>query len=90
MIAMRAARSPEFILLLLVAATLLSYASWAEGAIEPRLSGSVVLIIAFLKARLIGIRFMELHEAVLPLRIAFEAWVVIVCAVLLVMFGMAP
>ena len=52
--------------------------------------GSVVLIIAFLKARLIGIRFMELHEAVLALRIAFEAWVVIVCAVLLVLFGMEP
>ena len=50
----------------------------------------MVLIIAFLKARLIGIRFMELHEAVLALRIAFEAWVVIVCAVLLVLFGMEP
>lgn len=50
----------------------------------------MILIIAFLKARLIGIRFMELHDAVLPLRIAFEAWAVLACTVLLVMFAMAP
>lgn len=86
---MRALRSPDFVWLLLVVATLLSYVSWAEGALAPNRTGSVILIIAFLKARLIGIRFMELHEAVLPLRFAFEAWAVIVCAVLLLMFGMA-
>jgi membrane-bound ClpP family serine protease len=85
---MRALRSPNVVWLLLVAATLLSYASWAEGALAPNRAGSAVLVIAFLKARLIGIRFMELHEAVLPLRLAFETWVVVVCTVLLVMFGM--
>jgi hypothetical protein len=87
---MRALRSPEFVWLLLVLATLLSYASWAEGALEPNRAGAAVLIIAFLKARLIGTRFMELREAVWPLRAAFEIWVVAVCVVLLVMFGMAP
>lgn len=86
---MRALRSPDVVWLLLVAATLLSYMSWAEGALAPNRTGSVVIVIAFLKARLIGIRFMELHEAALPLRLAFEAWAVLVCAVLLVMFGMA-
>lgn len=75
---------------LLVAATLLSYASWLDaGWIDPRIAGSVVIVIALAKAWLIGMRFMELGEAILPLRLAYALWVLIVGAVLLAMFWQA-
>ena len=76
-------RSPIAVWMLLVLLTLLSYGSWAEGALTGRsIAGSAVIIIAFLKARLIGLHFMELNEAVVPLRIAFEIWALVTGAVL--------
>jgi hypothetical protein len=83
-------RSPVSIWVLLVALTLLSYISWAESAVvDAHLAGTAVLLLAFLKARLIGLHYMELRNAVLPLRILFEAWVVVVCSTLMVMFWAA-
>ncbi|WP_340314512.1 cytochrome C oxidase subunit IV family protein [Rhizorhabdus argentea] len=83
-------RSPLSIWVLLVALTLISYISWAESSVaDARLAGTAVLLLAFLKARLIGLHYMELRDAVLPLRILFEAWVVVVCSTLVVMFWAA-
>ncbi|WP_205698777.1 cytochrome C oxidase subunit IV family protein [Conexibacter sp. SYSU D00693] len=39
---------------------------------------AVALAVAFLKIRWIGLDFMELRHAPLALRVAFEAWVVLV------------
>jgi hypothetical protein len=67
--------------LLLVAATL---ASWLVGADHG--TGSViavvVLAIAALKIRLVGLDFMELRRAPVPLRAAFEVYCVALWAVL--------
>ena len=67
--------------LLLVAATL---ASWLVGADHG--TGSVVavvvLAIAAAKIRLVGLDFMELRSAPVPLRTAFEAYCVALWAVL--------
>lgn len=83
-------RSPVSIWMLLVALTLMSYISWAESSVvDARLAGTAVLLLAFLKARLIGLHYMELRDGVLPLRILFEAWVVVVCSTLVVMFWAA-
>ncbi|MDB5702318.1 MAG: hypothetical protein JWL66_2517 [Sphingomonadales bacterium] len=85
-----ALRSPVAVWLLLVILTLLSYASWAEGtSADGRIAGSAVIVIAFVKARLIGLDFMEIRGAMFLLRSLFEAWVFIVCAVLVVMFWTA-
>lgn len=63
-------RSPVSIWMLLVALTLMSYISWAESSVvDARLAGTAVLLLAFLKARLIGLHYMELRDGVLPLRI---------------------
>lgn len=87
---MAALRSPIAVWLLLMLLTLLSYASWAEAALaDGPIAGSAVIVIAFLKVRLIGHHFMDLREAILPLRIVFEAWAVIVCVLLLGMFWVA-
>lgn len=77
--------------LLLVGLTLLSYLSWLDaGWIDPRVAGSIVIVIALVKAWLIGMRFMELDHAVQPLRLAYAGWVLVVGVVLLTMFALAP
>jgi len=83
-------RSPLSIWVVLVAATLLSYGVQLETIrADPRLPGSIILIIAFFKVRLIGLRYMEIDEAVLPLRAAFEVWVFAMALVLLTLFWVA-
>lgn len=67
--------------LLLVAATVISWAVGAEHG-----TGSmvvlVVLAIAALKVRLVGLDFMELRHAPIPLRAAFELYCFTIWAVL--------
>jgi hypothetical protein len=75
--------------LLLVLATLISWES-ARGDGSLRLATSAVLAIAFLKVRCIGLEFMELRTAPLPLRLIFEAWVAGVCAALLALYWLSP
>ena len=59
--------------LVLIVATLVSFALGADHA-----TGSVmvvvVLAIAAIKVRLVGLDFMELRRAPMPLRVAFEAY----------------
>jgi hypothetical protein len=74
--------------LLLVAATLVSWET--REASDPRLATSAVLVIALMKARLIGLEYMELRRAPLPLRIGFEVWVLVVCAALLALYWRSP
>ncbi|MGK2912948.1 MAG: cytochrome C oxidase subunit IV family protein [Porticoccaceae bacterium] len=47
-----------------------------------------VVVIAFIKARFVFLEFMELRTAPLPLRLAFEAWTILVCGTLLVLYGL--
>lgn len=75
--------------LVLLAATFLSWES-AHSAGGYRLASTVVLLIAFLKARLIGWEFMELRTAPRVLRFIFEAWVVLACATLLALYWLSP
>ena len=75
--------------LLLVLATLLSWESAHLGD-DHRLSTSIVLVIAFIKARFVGLEFMELRDAPLPLRLIFELWVLLACAALLILYWLSP
>ena len=45
-----------------------------------------ILIITFVKVRYVFLDFMELRNAPLPLRLAFEAWAVIVCSMLIFLY----
>lgn len=71
---------------LLVAASLLSWESMAIAGDDARIARAAILVIAFVKVRMVGLEFMELRHAPLPLRIGFEAWGAIVCGALLVLF----
>ncbi|MEO6588636.1 MAG: cytochrome C oxidase subunit IV family protein, partial [Pyrinomonadaceae bacterium] len=83
--------SPTGTWLILVIGTLLSYLSVIEAQwVDPRVAGSVVILIALVKAWLIGMRFMELDEAVLPLKFAYNAWVATVGVILLTALALAP
>ena len=73
----------------LVVATLVSWES-AQVARDRRLAISTVLVIAFVKVRFIGMEFMDLRTAPLPLRLAFELWLVVVCSALLALYWLSP
>lgn len=75
--------------LVLVAATLFSWES-ARSSGDYRLASSAVLLIAFVKARLIGLEFMELRAAPLALRLIFEGWAGTACAGLLALYWWSP
>ena len=75
--------------LLLVVATLFSWESAHVGR-DHRLATGAVLVIAFIKVRFVGLEFMELRVAPLPLRLIFEAWVVLACAALLILYWLSP
>jgi hypothetical protein len=76
----------SLIWLVLVVATLISWWIGAGDAANPHLGTAVVLIVAFFKARLVGLYFMELRDAPLPLRLLLEGYCLTVCMTLLVMY----
>lgn len=53
------------------------------------LAGFSILLIAFVKIRFIGMYFMELRHAPVILRVAFEAYCIVTCSVLVVIFAMS-
>lgn len=66
--------------LLLVFAT---SGSWILGSES---QGTALMLVAFIKVRLVGLHFMELRSAPLALRTLFEAYVVVVFTVVIVMY----
>lgn len=79
-----------WIWLLLVALTTMS---WEVGdghttgaGISAAMVTPILLLVAFFKVRMVGMHFMELKTAPLPLRLLFEAWVIVTCGVLLLIY----
>jgi caa(3)-type oxidase subunit IV len=68
--------------IVLILATVVSWTLGTQhGFSNYTLASVVILIIAFIKVRLVGLYFMELREAPPVLRGLFEAYCIIVCAV---------
>jgi hypothetical protein len=65
-------------------------ASWAMGhgmgirAIRD--AGVAIIVVAFIKVRFVILEFMEVRHAPLPMRIVGEAWVLLICAVLILLY----
>lgn len=74
--------------LFLVAATVVSWALGTDhGFVDNTTAASVtVLVVAFVKVRFVGLYFMELKDAPLPLRALLEVWCVVVCCLVLGFF----
>jgi len=49
-------------------------------------ASSVIVLVAFVKVRLVGLYFMELREAPIALRGLFEGYCLVVCALVLTMY----
>lgn len=63
---------------------LATVASWALGTDHgfvdnTKAASLIVLVVAFVKVRFVGLYFMELKDAPLPLRALIEAYCLIVC-----------
>ena len=70
--------------LLLVVATVISWmlgANYGPGNHEA--ATVTVMVVSFVKVRFVGLYFMELRHAPLPLRLGFEAYVLVVCGAVL-------
>jgi hypothetical protein len=65
----------------LVVATVVSWALGTDhGFVESTRAASLaVLVVAFVKVRFVGLYFMELKDAPLPLRALIEAYCLVVC-----------
>ena len=57
-----------------------------EDYLEPLIPGLIIILIAFLKVRLILMYFMELRIAPQPWRGLFEAWMAVACAVVMLLY----
>jgi caa(3)-type oxidase subunit IV len=76
--------------IVLILATIVSWTlGTTHGFNNYTLASVVILIIAFIKVRLVGLYFMELREAPTVLRGLFEAYCIIVCAVVVGAFLLA-
>jgi len=80
----------KIVWLLLVSLTFLSWwlgeqsVGYNEGNL--RAVTTILMLVGFFKVRLVGLYFMELHRAPWPLRLSFETWIVVTCAVILILY----
>lgn len=74
---------------LLVVATFVSFdgARFGTGDNAHAMATALIMVIAFLKVRYIGLEFMELRHAPLPLRLGFEFWSAAVCVAILALYA---
>lgn len=72
---------------ILIAATLLSWYLGADHGIHNhRVATTVILLVAFVKVRFVGLYFMELRDAPSRLRTLFEAHCLMVCTAMLTVY----
>lgn len=70
--------------LLLVTGTIASWLIDRElGSSGSTLAGTSIIVIAFIKVRFVMVEFMETRVAPLSLRVAGEAWCILMCVVLI-------
>jgi hypothetical protein len=70
----------------LIVATLVSWRIGTDHGVHASLATAVVLVVAFVKVRFVGVYFMELRSAPVWLRSVFEGYCLVVCTVLIVMY----
>lgn len=83
-------KSATGIWLLLSIATIVTTWGLSKDGLDPAIATCFIFVIAGWKVRLVLLQFMELKEAPWPLRLAFEAWVLIVSGLILAFYFQAP
>jgi len=70
---------------------LLTLVSWRlDASVDGAWIGTAVLLVAFFKARLVLMEFMEVRSAAPGLRWVCEAWVVVACTAVIATYWLAP
>lgn len=86
----RSSRTAVAVWAALVVATLLSWWLGIHESGDPgdgaSIGGILVLVITFVKVRFVGRHFMDVRDAPLALRLAFDVYVVAVCTALCVLY----
>jgi heme/copper-type cytochrome/quinol oxidase subunit 4 len=70
----------------LIIATLISWRVGTDHHFAAELATTVVVVVAFIKVRFVGLYFMELRNAPAPLRLIFEGYCLVVCAVVIMIY----
>ncbi len=68
-------------------ATLVSWGFGHGRHIDPHTAGIAVIVIAFVKIRYVILDFMELRTAPIGMRVAAEAWCIVVCSALVLLYA---
>ena len=71
----------------LIAITAFSY--WLgtnQGTSDHKVATVALMAVAFTKVRFVGMYFMELRGAPLPLKLLFQGWCVVVCCAVLTLY----
>jgi len=79
-----------WVVLILITVASLESVRLKGHVIDERLQGAAVIILAFIKVRLIILDFMEIRHAPVPLRVALEAWMGVICAALITLLFYTP
>jgi len=74
------------VLAILMALTLLSWQMLFSVKLEPKTIGTLLLLLAFVKVQLIISKYMELNKAIVPIRIAFWMWTIVVGGISILMY----
>ena len=56
-------------------------------ALSSRTASTIIMAIAFVKVRMVILSFMEIKEAIMPLRLLFETWVIVVFSAIIYMLS---
>lgn len=83
-------RTATRVWLLLMLATVVTTWVLSKDAIAARIGTIAIFVIAAYKVRLVLLHFMELRTAPLPLRLVFEAWVLVVTAAVIGIYLQTP
>lgn len=83
-------RHASLIWLLLMAATIFTTWVLAKDGFSARVGTVAIFALAAYKVRLVLLHFMELRHAPLPLRLVFEAWVLVVTAAVVAVYLRTP
>lgn len=84
------ARSSSRVWLLLMLATIVTTWWLSKDAFSAKVGTVSIFLIAAFKVRLVLLHFMELRHAPVPLRLVFEAWVLVVTAAVVGIYLQAP
>lgn len=76
---------------ILIAATLVTWYLGSDHGIHNHHTATVaILLVAFIKVRFVGLYFMELQDAPLTLRVIFEVFCAMVCAIMIGVYMIGP